>query len=158
MRAAWSLSLVLLAACTDRVVYQADVAVPEAHWDRSYTPEFKFLVKDTVRPHDVYIDVRHTSEYPYQDLYLFVDLWDAEGRHLRDTVDCLLADPAGRWLGKGTGFIHADRYEAHVLYRYRDRFPRPDPFTVRLEQAMRVERLPGILDVGISVERSAVGE
>ena len=45
-----------------------------------------------------------------------------------------------------------------MLYRYRDRFPRADTFTVRLEQAMRVERLPGILDVGISVERSAVGE
>ena len=114
--------VVLLAACTDRVVYQADVPMPDAHWDRSRTPEFWFLVKDTVRPHDVYIDVRHTSEKPPLTRTCTCS-WTSGTRRAATCATpwtaCWPTRPGG-WLGKGTGFIHADRYEAHMLYRYRD--------------------------------------
>jgi gliding motility-associated lipoprotein GldH len=144
----------LLASCSDNVVFQADLPVPEGVWDRSYVPEFTFEVVDTVQHHDLYIDVRHTGDYPFSDLFLFVDLHGPNDRHLRDTVECLLADPTGRWYGKGTGFIFADRFEAHVLYKLKNRFPAAGQYTVKLEQAMRTEQLPGIIDVGVSVERS----
>lgn len=144
----------LLVGCSDQVVFQADVPVPEEAWDRSFTPEFSFEVSDTVRHHDLYIDVRHTGDYPFSDLFLFVDLYGPDDRHLRDTVECLLADPTGRWYGKGTGFIFADRFEAHVLYKLKNRFPASGRYTIKLEQAMRTEQLPGVIDVGVSVERS----
>jgi gliding motility-associated lipoprotein GldH len=145
---------VLLASCSDQVVFQADVPVPDEAWDRSFTPEFSFEVNDTIRHHDLYIDVRHTGDYPFSDLFLFVDLHGPDDRHLRDTVECLLADPTGRWYGKGTGFIFADRFEAHVLYKLKNRFPASGRYTIKLEQAMRTEKLPGVIDVGVSVERS----
>lgn len=144
----------LLAGCSDQVVFQADVPVPGETWDRSFTPEFSFEVSDTIRHHDLYIDVRHTGDYPFSDLFLFVDLYGPDDRHLRDTVECLLADPMGRWYGKGTGFIFADRFEAHVLYKLKNRFPASGRYTIKLEQAMRTEQLPGVIDVGVSVERS----
>lgn len=146
--------LILLSGCTDRVVYQSDVAIPSGSWNRDLRPEFSFEVTDTVSNHDLYIDIRHTGDYPFQDLFLFMDLSGPGGRHLRDTVECLLADPTGRWFGKGQGFIFADRFKAHVLFKMRNRFPVAGRYTVRLEQAMRTEELAGVLDVGISVERS----
>ncbi len=123
-------------------------------WERGFAPEFTFDVVDTVSKHDLFIDIRHTGDYRFSDLYLFVDLRGPDNRHMRDTVECLLADPTGRWYGKGLGFIFADRYEAHVLYRLGNRFPRAGRYTMRLEQAMRTEELPGVIDVGVSVERS----
>ena len=95
-----------------------------------------------------------TGEYPFSDLFLFVDLEGPRGRALRDTVECLLADPTGRWYGKGLGFIFADRYQAHVLYKLNNRFPASGRYSIKLEQAMRTEVLEGVLDVGVSVERS----
>ncbi len=147
----------LFAACTDHVHFQADVPIPDGAWHRDLKPEFAFQMDDTVTRHDLYIDIRHTGDYPYSDLFLFVDLHGPDGRHLRDTVECLLADPTGRWYGKGTGFIFADRFEAHVLYKLGNRFPAAGLYHIRLEQAMRTEELPGVLDVGISVERSQKG-
>jgi gliding motility-associated lipoprotein GldH len=146
----------LLTSCADHVVYQQDVSVPEGAWHRDFTPEFTFTVTDTVSRHDLFIDLRHTGDYPFSDLFLFIDLAGPDGRSLRDTVECLLADPTGRWYGKGTGFILAKRTEitAKVLYKYRNRFPVAGPYTIRLEQAMRTETLPGVIDVGVSVERS----
>ncbi len=150
----WIVLLVLVTGCTDRVVYQSDIPIPAGSWNRDLRPEFSFEVMDTVNRHDLYIDIRHTGDYPFQDLFLFVDLSGPDGRHLRDTVECLLADPGGRWYGKGQGFIFADRIQAHVLYKMRNRFPASGRYTVQLEQAMRTEELKGVLDVGISVERS----
>jgi gliding motility-associated lipoprotein GldH len=136
------------------VVYQSDVPVPGGEWDRGLVPEFLFDISDTVNKHDLFIDIRHTGDYPYSDLFLFVDLNGPGGRHLRDTVECLLADPTGRWYGKGTGYIFADRYRAKVLYKMGNRFPSAGRYSIKLEQAMRTEKLQGVLDVGVSVERS----
>ena len=105
--------------------------------------------------HDLFIDVRHTGDYQFSSLYVFLDLEGPEDRRIRDTVECLLADPTGQWYGKGTGFIFAHReYDTHVLYKLRNRFPAIGRYTIRLEQAMRTEELKGVLDIGISVERS----
>jgi gliding motility-associated lipoprotein GldH len=147
----------LLGGCADHVVYQGDVPIPETVWERSFTPEFSFDISDTISQHDLFIDVRHTGDYPFSDLYLFIDLAGPGERALRDTARILLADPTGRWLGRGTGFIFADRIDARVLFKLRNRFPASGRYTMRLEQAMRSEQLPGILDVGVSVERSKKG-
>ena len=67
--------------------------VAEGAWDRTFKPGFEFDIADTINKHDVFIDVRHTGEYPFSDLFLFVDLEGPGGRTVRDTVECLLADP-----------------------------------------------------------------
>lgn len=157
MRGVWSPAVMALAlaGCADNVVYQSSIPVPDGAWDRSLAPEFAFDIADTLSQHDLYIDVRHTGEYPFSGLFLFVDLSGPGGRHLRDTVECLLADPMGRWYGKRAGFLFADRHRAKVLYKLHNKFPASGRYTVRLEQAMRTDKLDGVVDVGISVERSA---
>lgn len=123
-------------------------------WDRAWKPEFAVDITDTIDPHNVFIDIRHTGDYPYSDLYLFITATGPGMAPMRDTVDCLLADADGRWYGKGQGFIFADRIEAEVLYQLNRRFPRKGRYTFQLEQAMRIEKLPGVIDVGLSVKRA----
>lgn len=146
--------LVLLTSCSETPVFQADVPIPDGEWARGSKPAFRFTITDTVSRHDLYIDVRHSGDYLFSDLFLFVDLEGPEGRKVRDTVECLLADPTGRWYGKGAGFIFADRYQAHVLYKLGNRFPAAGEYSVTLEQAMRTDTLHGVLDIGVSVMRS----
>jgi gliding motility-associated lipoprotein GldH len=43
--------------------------------------------------------------------------------------------------------------DAKVLYKTGNRFPAAGHYVIRLEQAMRTERLEGVMDVGVSVER-----
>jgi gliding motility-associated lipoprotein GldH len=135
------------------VVFQEDAQTPAGAWVQGWNPSFPFEVTDTVSAHDVYLDVRHTGDYPFSNLYAFVKL-EGPGGSLIDTVECTLADASGRWYGKGLGFINSDRFEAHVLYKSRNRFPRKGRYTLTLEQAMRTDTLYGVIDVGVSVERS----
>ena len=154
----WGLLIPLIAilsgGCAKEVVFQEDVQTPSGIWERGWDPIFAFDIADTITPHDVYLDVRHTGDYPFSNLYTFVKLTGPSGESITDTVECTLADPSGRWFGKGLGFISSDRFQAHVLYKLRNRFPRKGRYTLMLEQAMRTQKLQGVIDVGVSVERS----
>ena len=145
-------AVLLLAACTGHVAFQESTAVPDGIWRRSWQPQFTFDITDTVAPKDIYLDIRHTGDYPFSNIFLFTTLQGPDGRSYTDTVECTLADPVGRWYGKGTGFIFSDRFQAHVLYCMNNRFPHTGRYAFTLEQAMRTEELPGVIDVGISVE------
>jgi len=147
-----SLMLLLLTACTDGILVQMNASAPAEGWPRNWTPSFDFEIADTVETYNTFIDVRHTGDYPYSNLYLFMKL-EHEGSVLSvDTVECPLAAPDGKWYGKGLGFIHEERFDAHILYRLNRKFPKPGKYTMTLEQGMRRETLEGILNVGISVE------
>ncbi len=145
--------LLSIAGCGPGIVYQGDQEVPDGTWSREWQPEFTFDLADTVNAHNVFIDLRHTGDYPFSDLYVFATVAGPGLPAVRDTVECLLADANGRWYGKGLGFIK----NAHVLYKLNKRFPRAGRYTIRLEQAMRVDPLPAVIDVGISVEKSRAG-
>lgn len=142
----------LLAGCTGHVAFQENAQVPDGTWDRSWKPQFTFEVDDTLAERNIFLDIRHTGDYPFSNLYLFTTLNGPDGHLFTDTVECTLADPTGRWYGKGTGFIFSDRFQAHVLYRMNNRFPRRGRYMFTLEQAMRTTELPGVIDVGISIE------
>ena len=49
--------------------------------------QFDYLIEDTMADYQMLIYVRHTEQYPYQNMWLFVD--DA-GR--QDTIEFYLAD------------------------------------------------------------------
>lgn len=143
----------LSAGCAEHVVFQEDAEVPQGTWSRTWKPQFTFDVQDTVAPRDIYLDIRHTGDYPFSNMYIFATLQGPGGTYT-DTVECTLADPAGRWYGKGTGFIFSDRFQAHVLYKMGNKFPRSGRYVFTLEQAMRTDELKGVIDVGISVEQA----
>ncbi len=144
-----------LVGCARHVVFQEDAKVPDGIWQREWKPQFTFQVDDTIAQRNIFLDIRHTGDYPFSNLYLFATLQQPDGTQLTDTVECILADPAGRWYGKGAGFIFSDRFQAHILYKVNNRFPAKGNYSLTLEQAMRTDELPGVIDVGISVEAQA---
>jgi gliding motility-associated lipoprotein GldH len=149
----WFAACLLTVGCAQHVVFQQDAEVPQGAWSRTWKPVFTFDVKDTLAPRDIYLDIRHTGEYAFSNIYIFATLQGPGGTYT-DTVECKLADPEGRWYGKGTGFIFSDRIKAHILYRMGNRFPRSGRYSFTLEQAMRTEELKGVIDVGISIEEA----
>ena len=71
------------------------------------------------------------------------------GGLLKDTVNCVLADNRGKWLGKGVG----DLWDLRIPYVGGFKFAQSGKYIISLEQAMRVEDgLKGITDVGLRVE------
>ena len=130
-------------------MFQESEPVPNKIWEAENTIRFNVEVVDTITGYDFYIDLRNESTYEYANIYMFVNTTFPSGKSARDTVQCILADKTGRWLGTGLG----DILDNHILFKENIRFPNAGTYSFEFENGMREEALSSILDVGISIEK-----
>ena len=143
LAAAW-----LIAGCASEVVSTAHQDLPESGWLTTDTVILPIHVKDTTTAYDLAITLRHTDNYPYQNIWFF--LQTADGR--RDTVLAMLADDRGQWLT-----THAGRYYAGYVVAERNlRFAQTGTHEIKIVHGMRDERLRGVADVGIELRLASI--
>ena len=82
-------------------------------------------------------------------MYIFLDTKYPNNSISRDTIECILADPSGKWLGDGSG----DIWDNLILFKKNVRFKQIGTYKFRYEQAMRMPLLPMIMDVGLRIEK-----
>jgi len=141
--------ILLLASCDPEMVYDQYMETNNGSWGWQDAKEFHIDISDTLSLHNIYLQVRHTVDYPMSNLYLFVHVKGPSGQYLKDTVNLLLANPDGSWTGTGTGSLR----ELQLLYRKETRFRIQGNYTFTLEQGMRIPELP-VTDLGMRIERS----
>ena len=143
----WTL---LLFSCDSNKVFEKYVEVENATWEKGEILRFEFEALDTTLAHNLYVNITNTGNYPYSNLYLFLEMHGPDGGVLRDTVNCILANKRGKWLGKGIG----DLWDLKIPYVGGFKFAQIGTFSVSLEQAMREDvGLKGVTDVGLRVEK-----
>ena len=130
------------------VMYQNSEQLPNKNWEANRNISFDVEVNDTMKAYDFYIDLRNESSYAYANIFMFVNTTFPSGKTARDTVECILADKSGRWLGSGLG----DILDNHILFKENVRFPDTGLYSFEFEQGMREDALAGVTDLGISIE------
>jgi len=123
--------------------------MPIQGWHKDSVLHYPVNIDDSISPYEILIVVRNTTEYPYQNLWLFVDEYEEDVCIHRDTIEAMLADEYGRWLGKGSR-----RYELPLLYSGSHRFTRTGNHTFTIQQGMRVDCLTGITEVGLVIKKN----
>jgi gliding motility-associated lipoprotein GldH len=146
----FTLTAILFVSCDPNRVFEKNIRIPDGIWDRNNQVRFEVIIEDTITPHNLYINVRNTGMYPVSNLYLFITTTAPSGHTIKDTVQVILADERGKWLGKGLG----DIWDNQRLYKEQVRFAQKGKYIFEYEQAMRIEKLPFILDVGLRVEKA----
>jgi len=134
-------------SCEQRSVFDNNKNLPGDVWRSDQIIRLDVEIKDTVNIHKFYLNLRHKTIYRYANLFLFINTTYPDGTHARDTVECILADPSGKWLGKGISNIR----DYQVLLRRGLRFPMQGTYTFEFEQAMREPELSGIMDIGLRI-------
>ena len=140
---------ILAVACGKISVYNNSVDIPNESWNLDSLAVFKVNISDTLSTNDIYINLRNTSSYANSNLYLFIETRSPNGAMLRDTLECMLTDSYGRWLGKGFGALRDNQ----VPYKRYIRFPEVGTYQFTIQHGMRTKNLKGIASVGIKVEQ-----
>ncbi len=142
------LVLSLFAACDAGRIYDHSQALPDTGWHKDSTLIFDTEVSDTISLYNFYITVRNNNEYGFRNLYIFLSTSLPNGNNTRDTIELMLADREGKWLGRGFGSIKDNQ----ILVRRNLKFPLSGTYSFKIEQAMRKDIIEGIKDVGIRIE------
>lgn len=140
--------IILFASCTDSSIYRQIKPVATEGWHKDSTVRFVVPVADTVSEFDIYIHVRNTNAYPFQNIYLFMKTTSSRGISVADTLNLPVADDYGKWTGKSISRI----WENKFLYLKNIKFANSGNFIFDIQQGMRCDILNGISDVGIEIK------
>lgn len=143
------LIILFYSSCDSNRVFDENFSFENANWDRYKPVSFKIEISDTISQNQFFINVRNTTDYKYSNLYLFIATQLPDGNISKDTIECILADINGKWLGNGLGNLK----ENNILLKNNLVFPKKGTYIFEFEQAMRVEILQGIADIGIRIEK-----
>lgn len=99
---------------------------------------------DSIVHRRLMLGLSHTNDYAYSNLWLEVT-YSGDGCSYRDTVNIMLADVYGTWLGSGFGA----NYQHEVVLNPEADVDLTRPVVVR--HIMRVDTLKGIDKIGVSV-------
>ncbi len=144
-----SVILLLLISCNKNDVYMQYSQVQNGEWHKDSLFSFDIDVAETSITYNLYVNIRNRSEYPYQNLWLFVKTIQPDSIVTRDTIEFYLADNNGKWLGTGVGAA----YEMPVLYRQNLQFSQKGIYNFNVIHGMRDTVLKGINDVGMRLEK-----
>jgi len=137
-------------SCDSKRVFEENKEIAGSVWNRNNVVSFKIPITDTLSPHNVYLNIRQNGQYNKSNIYLFINIISPKGDKIRDTVNCILADTKGKWLGSGLG----DLYNNQLMYKHNIGFPHAGTYTFEIEQAMRVDNLKNVEDIGVRIERA----
>lgn len=140
--------LILLNACTTTDVFEKNVEIPNHSWSKQFKPSIPFTVKDTSRQYRIYVVIRHTDAYRYQNIWLRVHSLAPDGKTSDQPLELRLATDDKGWLGSGMD----DLFEHRILIT-EPGLLQAGTYTFTLEQVMREDPLEYVMNAGIRVEK-----
>ena len=135
-------------ACTSDSFNKRTV-IPESEWHQENRIAFDTDINDTINGYVFGIGLRHLENYRYSNLFVFLHTRMPNGNVTHDTIECTLATPEGRWIGKSSGSMR----DLSIPLNENLRFPLTGTYHFEIEQAMREPVLKGISDIGLFIEK-----
>ncbi len=126
-------------------------------WKKTDTINFSFDQNDTIKPYNLFLNVRSNNDYPFNNLYLIVSLTQPDNLVKTDTLEYLMANPDGSLMGEG----FSDIKESKLWYQEGFVFNKKGKYNISISQAVRetgdingIQDLKGITDLGFRIEKT----
>ncbi len=136
-------------SCNKLDSFEQTVFFPEHQWASKNQPSFQFEVKDTVASYNIYVVIRHEDAFHFNNLWLNIITTAPSEKSNTQKVNLQLANNATGWLGSGMDdvFDHRIRITNSPIHL------KKGAYQFSLQQIMREDPLPSILNAGIRVEK-----
>ena len=138
-----------LTACNSIGVFEKNTAFKKQEWAGNNKPSFSFTIKDTMAAYNIYLVLRHTDAYSFNNIWMKVSRKGPDTSYTQQ-VDLRLATNGQGWLGTGMDDIWEHRIP---ITQGATRFRKSGDYEFTLEQVMRQDPLQHVLNAGIRVEK-----
>jgi gliding motility-associated lipoprotein GldH len=137
-----------IVSCTTIDLYEKNVTIPKHSWSNRFKPRFSFIIKDSTVPYQVYLVLRHTEKYNYNNIWINLYSMPPGDSVHKVRYELPLATNEKGWLGTGMD----DIYE-HRIPLTNPQPLKPGEYKFTVEQIMREDPLENVLNVGLRVEK-----
>jgi gliding motility-associated lipoprotein GldH len=151
------LSLLMIMACFaisacnwTTGVFEKNQLFNNQEWPSSVKPDIAFDISDTNSLYNIYIVLRHTDAYHFNNIYIRATVKEpVDGQSRTGDYDLQLATNGKGWIGTAMD----DIYDARLIIQPKTRFRKSGTYHITLEQLMREDPLKSVLSAGLRVER-----
>ena len=136
-------------SCTTVGLYERTAIMPKQQWQSTFHPTFTFTIQDTNSLYHIYITIRHTDMYAYNNIWINVGTASPNDSIKYQALNLILANNTTGWFGTGMD----DIFEHRVRITKTPMLLKKGLYTFVLAPLMRVDPLPHILNIGIRLEK-----
>src|SRR5882672_409035 len=156
MRIYFSIALlsILLCGCDSKRIFEDNVEFRDRNWKIAEPVQFEFQIDDASKKYNLLMNIRNSLDYPYARIFVNYDLQKQDNSSLNKKMisEYLFDQKTGKPFGaSGIGDIYDHQFP--ILKSYS--FEKAGAYKITLNQFMRMDTIPGILAVGIRVEKAA---
>ena len=139
-----------ITSCKQTEVFEQNTVIPQYEWKSDFTATGSFLVTDTTSYYSIYLVLRHTDAYKYNNIWLNIGLQAPGDSLFKQKVDLKLGDDANGWEGAGMN----DIWEVRKLLNGKPRrFRKAGTYHFSIAQIMRDDPLLNIMSAGLRIEK-----
>lgn len=138
-------------SCRQLDVYEKNMPIPHYQWKRNFVVSGTFNITDTTAAYNIYIVLRHTDAYKYNNIWLKAGLKAPGDTMFFQNINLTLASDAKGWEGTGMNDIWEVR---KLLNSQPRRFKQKGEYKFNISHIMRDVPLSDIMSVGMRVQKA----
>lgn len=142
-----------LGSCKQSIVYEETFEIdPQQGWAYADSLTYAFSIADTLQVYNLYLELDHLVDYPYQNLYINIRTVFPDGKDLAQVLSLELSDKQGFWQGN----CNSKACELRIPIQEEAYFNQPGDYRIVVEQYMRTDSLRGLQSIGLQLEKTGV--
>jgi gliding motility-associated lipoprotein GldH len=143
------LSAVLATGCGPSYIFSEKKEISGGVWTYAQPLSFTFQIADTTSRYNLWLDVAARPEFAWENIYTRIYTEFPDGRKKDQLQSFAIFDSHGQVLGDKKG----DDYVQQIALQQNAFFDKAGPYTIRMEQYMRTDSVPGIAYFSLHIEK-----
>jgi gliding motility-associated lipoprotein GldH len=137
----------MLASCKEeKAIINQYQFIDDCLWNKHDTYYFSVEITDISTPYNIYLNIRNTTLYPYQNAWITYAMEQPIGALERKKIECVLTDKQNRWLGSGISLFQ-NKFSLKESYT----FAHKGTHTFSFKHLMQDSTLHGIQEIGLEI-------
>lgn len=144
------LMFLFVISCTNKKIFEQYHKFDNLSWNRFNYLKFEVPIENTAAGYDIFLTVRHLSDYPYPNLDINFTILIPSGEMRTADYSFEIKDKEGKMLSECPGDY------CDIKFPLRKGFIFSEPGIVKFEIENKMTKLetPGIIEVGLIIEKS----
>lgn len=144
------IQIAVLNSCTQANLFEKNTTIPNLKWQSNYNATGSIEITDTTSLYNVYLVLRHTDAYNYNNIWLNIGLQTPGDSMLYQKINFTLGNDATGWEGIGMSDIWEVRKPISGIGMA---FTKKGTYHFSIAHIMRDNPLPNIMSVGMRLEK-----
>ncbi len=91
--------MICFLACAEKPFFYQEEKINETSWKYEDKAVFEFEIQDTVGSYNLELELNHSSEFSFQNIYVAIETHFPDGKKTDDNISLQLMNKMGSWIG-----------------------------------------------------------